>query len=319
MRMLVTGGAGFIGSHLVEALLTAGHSVRVLDDFSSGKRENLAAVQADIELLEGTVVDVDLCRRACAGIERVWHLAAIASVPQSVNHPLAAHQVNLTGTLHMLLTARDAGVQRFVFASSSAIYGANPDQPYHEELLPMPLSPYATQKLAGELYVRQFAALYGLETVALRYFNVYGPRQDPSSQYAAAVPLFFSALLEGNAPTIFDDGEQSREFTYVADCVHGNLQAGFVEGPTVVGGYYNIAAGYPVTVNALLAQMQQVLGTRTTPHYAPARPGDVRYSDARIDKAVAELHFRPSWALADGIRATAEWYRQWHAAQRMTV
>jgi len=309
MTVLVTGGAGFIGSHLVEALLARGYTVRVLDDFSAGKRENLRAVQHDIELLEGSVVDPDLCRRACAGVERVWHLAAIASVPVSVNDPIHSHAVNLTGTLHLLQAAREAGVPRFVFSSSSAVYGTNPNLPYHEETLPMPLSPYAIQKLAAEIYTRQFAALYGMETVALRYFNIFGPRQDPHSQYAGVVAAFISTLLAGRTPTITGDGEQYREFVYVADCVRANLLAGFSEAREIIGGYFNIAAGYTTSINTLFSTTQQVLGTHFTPGYIPERSGDVRYSAADSSKARAQLGFTPEWSLEDGLRETAAWYQ----------
>ena len=308
MRTLVTGGAGFIGSHLVEALLAQGHAVRVLDNFFSGKRENLAAVKGDVELIEGDVRDLDTCRKACAGIERVWHLAAIGSVPRSVANPLDTHNANATGTLHMLLAARDAGVQRFVFASSSSVYGANPVLPREESQHPMPVSPYANSKLAAETYVRQFASLYGLPTVALRYFNVFGPKQDPTSQYAAVVPRFFAALLAGKSPIIYGDGEQSREFTFVADCVHGSLQAGLRDDARIYGEHFNIAAGRPTTVNKLLATVQQVLGTEIAAEYVPERPGDVRFSDASIAKAVASLAFKPSWSLEKGIQKTAAWF-----------
>lgn len=309
MTVLVTGGAGFIGSHMVEALLARGCAVRVLDDFSAGKRENLRAVQDDIELLEGSLVDQDLCRRACDGVERVWHMAAIASVPVSVTDPQHTNAVNLTGTLHLLLAAREAGVQRFVFSSSSAVYGTNPHLPYHEATLPMPLSPYAIQKLAGELYTRQFAALYGLETVALRYFNIFGPRQDPHSQYAGAVAAFLSTLLDGRTPLITGDGEQYREFVYVADCVRANLLAGFSDAPDVIGNYFNIAAGYTTSINTLLATAQHVLGTDLPPSYLPERIGDVRCSAADSSKARALLGFTPAWSLEDGLRETAAWYR----------
>ncbi len=310
MNTLVTGGAGFIGSHIVEALLAQGHAVCVLDDFSAGKRENLQAVQGDIELVEGSIADPDCCRRVCQGIERVWHLAAIASVPQSVKNPLRSHEVNLTGTLNLLLAARDAGVRRLVFSSSSAVYGTNPDLPYHEESLPMPLSPYANQKLAGEFYVRQFAALYGMETVSLRYFNIFGPRQDPNSQYAGVVSAFISAVLEHRTPVIYGDGEQYRDFVYVADCVRANLLAGFSNEREAIGGCFNIATGHPISINTLFATTQQVLGANLVPQYFPERPGDVRCSAANNDKARRQLGFSPSWSLEDGLRETAACYRR---------
>lgn len=315
MKTLVTGGAGFIGSHLVDVLLAKGHAVRVLDNFFSGKRQNLAHVAGDIELIEGDICDLAVCQRACQGIERVWHLAAHGSVPRSIDNPLTTHEANVTGTLHMLLAARDAGVRRLVFASSSAVYGANPVLPREEELTPVPMSPYATSKIAAEYYVRQFANLYGLETVALRYFNVYGPRQDPTSQYAAVVPSFFSALLDGQRPTIYSDGEQSREFTYVLDCVQANVRAGLQTGEGIVGEAFNVAANRPSTVNQILQAIQQVLGTRIEADYQPVRAGDVRHSDAVTDKIVSRLGFQPQWTLEEGIRATAEWYRVWHTAQ----
>lgn len=313
MKTLVTGGAGFIGSHLVEALLDAGHSVRVLDNFFSGKRENLQNVAGKIELIEGDVRSLETCKAACEGMDRVWHLGAVGSVPRSVADPITSHEANLTGTLNMLVAARDAGVRRLVFASSSSVYGANPELPREESQHPMPMSPYANTKLGGETYVRMFAGLYGLQTVALRYFNVFGPRQDPTSQYAAVVPRFFDALLSGRRPVIYGDGEQSREFTFVSDCVHGNLQAGFAEGEGIVGEHFNIAAGHPVTVNRLLAAVQDVLGTDVEPDYQPERPGDVKYSDALIGKAVERLKFSPKWSLEDGIRQTAEWFTKWHS------
>jgi nucleoside-diphosphate-sugar epimerase len=305
----VTGGAGFIGSHLVEALLSQGHRVRVLDNFFSGRRENLADVSREIELIEGDVRDLETCHRACAGVDRVWHLAAIGSVPRSIANPLDTHNANATGTLHMLLAARDAGAQRFVFASSSSIYGSNPQLPREESQHPMPLSPYANSKLAAETYVRQFASLYGLPTVVLRFFNVFGPRQDPTSQYAAVVPKFLAALTAGQSPTIYGDGEQSRDFTFVADCVHGNLQAGTFDGEGVVGEHFNIAAGRPTTVNRLLAVVQEALGTDIPAQHLPERPGDVHSSDASIAKAFARLAFRPSWSLEEGIGATSAWFR----------
>ena len=314
MRLLVTGGAGFIGSHLVEALVHAGNEVRVMDDLSSGKLEHLAAVANDIDMMEADVRDLDACARACAGVERVWHLGAIGSVPRSVADPLTVHDVNLTGTLNMLLAARDAGVRRFVFASSSAVYGENPRLPLEETECPMPMSPYANTKLSAEIYTEMFASLYGLETVALRYFNVYGPRQDPTSQYAAVVPKFLSALLSGERPVIYGDGEQSRAFIYVADCVHGNIQAGLQEGEGIVGDHFNIAAGQPVTVNRLLDVVQSALGTNVAPDYQPERPGDIRHSDAAIGKAVTRLAFRPKWSIEDGIRETAAWFKQWHGS-----
>jgi len=309
MRVLVTGGAGFIGSHLTEALLSLGHEVRVMDNLATGRIENLDGMKDSIEFLEADVRSLDQCRNACAGVERVWHLGALGSVPRSVADPLTTHEANLTGTLNMLLAARDAGVRRLVFASSSSVYGANPELPREESQHPMPMSPYANSKLAAETYVRQFAALYGMETVALRYFNVYGPRQDPTSQYAAVVPLFFAALMSGARPIIYGDGEQTREFTYIADCVQANLAAGFREGEGIAGEHFNVAAGGPSSVNELLAAVQRVLGTQVEAQYAPPRPGDVKCSDAVVQKAAERLGFRATWSLEDGISKTTEWFK----------
>ncbi len=308
MKVLVTGGAGFIGSHLVESLLRLGYEVRVMDNLSTGRLENLKAVRDEVEFLESDVRDFAQCKLACKGIEKVWHLGALGSVPRSVADPLTTHEVNLTGTLNMLLAARDAGVERFVFASSSSVYGANPELPREENQHPMPMSPYANTKLAAETYVRQFAHLYGLQTVSLRYFNVYGPRQDPTSQYAAVVPRFFSALLSGKRPVIYGDGEQTREFTFVDDCVEATIAAGLVEPTRIVGENFNIAAGNPHSVNELLSIVQRVLGTEIEPEYAPPRPGDVKCSDACVEKAAEKLGFRAKWSLEDGIAKTAEWY-----------
>lgn len=282
-----------------------------MDNFATGKRENLSSVMGSIDLHEADVRDLEACGEACRGVERVWHLGALGSVPRSVADPLTSHEVNCTGTLNMLLAARDAGVRRFVFASSSSVYGANPQLPREESQHPIPISPYANTKLAAETYVKQFADLYDMETVALRYFNVYGPRQDPDSQYAAVLPRFFSALLRGERPVIYGDGEQSREFTFVADCVHGNLQAGFREGEGIAGEHFNIAVGSPVTVNKLLATVQDVLGTDIAADYRPERSGDVRFSDAIIEKAVDRLGFRPKYSIEEGIDSTAEWFRSW--------
>lgn len=308
MRVLVTGGAGFIGSHLATALVTSGHEVRVLDNLATGHEKNLAAIRGDVDFVKGDIRDLDTCRAACAGIERVWHLAALGSVPRSVADPILSHESNATGTLNMLVAARDAGARRFVFASSSSVYGANPQLPREESQHPMPVSPYANTKLAAETYVRQFASLYDLETVALRYFNVYGPRQDPKSVYAAVVPRFVSALLAGEAPVIYGDGEQSREFTFVADCVQGNLLAGLNEPEGITGEHFNIATGRPVTVNALLAAIQDELDIHIPAHYEPSRAGDVRFSDSIIEKARTRLGYDPKWSVQDGVRETCGWY-----------
>lgn len=308
MKVLVTGGAGFIGSHLTEALVGLGHEVRVMDNLSTGHLENLNAVLSKIDFFRADLRNLEDCKKACKDVKIVWHLGALGSVPRSVADPLTTHDVNLTGTLNLLLAARDAGVKRFVFASSSSVYGANPELPRKEDQHPMPMSPYANTKLAAETYVRQFTWLYGMETVALRYFNVYGPRQDPNSQYAAVVPRFFTALLSGRRPVIYGDGEQTREFTYVADCVEATISAGFADSAQVAGEHFNIAAGSPHSVNELLSIIQSVLGTSVEPEYADPRPGDVKCSDAVVEKAAQKLGFRAKWSLREGISRTAEWY-----------
>jgi nucleoside-diphosphate-sugar epimerase len=313
MLALVTGGAGFIGSHLVEALLAQGIRVRVLDDFSTGTRANLAAVADAIELLEGDIRDNALCQRACAGVDRVWHLAAMASVPQSVADPLAAHAINTTGTLQLLVAARDAGVRRFVFASTCAVYGENLQVPRVETLLPQPMSPYASSKLAAEHYIRQFGTLYGLEAVALRFFNIFGPRQDPQSPYAPVIPRFCTALLEGDVPVIFGDGEQSRDFVYVKDCVQVVLAAGLRDGDGIVGEVFNVASGRTTSINRLLALIQGALGIDRAPQYCPARPGDIRYSDGCNDKLIQRLQVLPCWELPDAIAETARWFSAQYA------
>lgn len=315
MKALVTGGAGFIGSHIVEALVAAGHTVRVLDNFSTGKWENLAAVRDDVEVIEGDIRDPATCHRAVAGMDRVWHEAAVCSVPLSVEDPLTTHEVNISGTLHLLLAARDAGVGRLVFASSSAVYGADPILPASEDQPLAPVSPYAISKLAGEFYVRQFAELYGFETVALRYFNIYGPRQEPNSQYASVVPAFFAALMEHRRPTIYGDGGASREFTFVQDCVQANLLAGLSDNPAVVGQYFNIAVGAPITVNELFAAIKQTLGSPLEPNYGPERAGDVRFSSADTRKATELLGFQPRVPLQEGIDRTAAWFTEWIKTQ----
>lgn len=304
MKTLVTGGAGFIGSHLAETLLKEGHSVRVLDNFATGKRSNLKDIERDAEIIEGDIRDPDTCLSACREIECVWHLAALGSVPRSIADPMTSHQVNITGTLNMLLAAREAGVRRLVFASSSSVYGGNPELPRVETQHPMPLSPYANTKLAAETYVRQFAWLYDMETVALRYFNVYGPKQDPASIYAAVVPKFISALKAGQSPIIYGDGEQSREFTYVADCVRANILAGTRPAEGISGEQFNVAAGRPVTVNKLFALVQAEVGVDIPAQYEPPRAGDVKFSDSNINKARSKLGFDPKWLIEDGIRET---------------
>jgi len=305
-RILVTGGAGFIGSNLSEALLEMGHEVRVFDNFSTGKRENLAEFEGSIELIEGDIRDYEGARKAVAGVERVIHLAAMSSVPWSVEDPEAAHHINATGTLHVLKAARDTGVQRVVLASTSAVYGENPVQPKREEMMPEPGSPYAATKLAGEHYCRVFSALYGLETVALRYFNVYGKRQDPASHYSAVIPKFITKMLSGSDPVIYGDGEQTRDFVFVEDCNQANIKACFTGG--ISGEFFNIGSGVNISVNELFDTIRDITERETDPVYEEARIGDVRESLADISKARRLLAFEPAYTMEAGLRKTIEWY-----------
>jgi nucleoside-diphosphate-sugar epimerase len=304
---LVTGGAGFIGSHLVEELLRRGARVRVLDNFLTGRRENLAEFRRDIELAKGDIREPAACRRAVRGVAYVLHQAALPSVPRSVRDPRLTNDINITGTLNLLLAARDAGVRSFVFASSSSVYGDDPRLPKREGQEGRPLSPYAVSKLVGEKYVRVFRDLYGLNAVALRYFNIFGPRQDPASQYAAVVPNFITRLLRGERPVIYGDGEQSRDFTFVANVVEANLLA--AEAPGAGGEVFNVACADRVTVNGLARSLNEILGTGLEPVHEAARPGDILHSFADIAKAAAGLGYRPQVAFADGLRRTVDWYR----------
>jgi UDP-glucose 4-epimerase len=304
---LVTGGAGFIGSHLVEALLAQGRTVRVLDNFSTGHPENLLAVRDRAEVREGDVTDADEVAAALRGVEVVFHQAALASVPRSVADPLATHRACVDGTLGLLLAARAAGVRRVVYAASSSAYGGSARLPKREDDPTIPLSPYAAAKLAGEHYCTAFSEVYGLETVRLRYFNVFGPRQTPDSPYAAVIPLFIRALTRGESPLIHGDGEQSRDFTYVADAVQANLRA--AEAPGVSGKVYNVACGRRTSLLRLVELLNGLLGTRTAPRHGPPRPGDVKHSLADIERAKADLGYRPSTDMGEGLRRCLEWWR----------
>jgi nucleoside-diphosphate-sugar epimerase len=303
-RALVTGGAGFIGSHLVRGLLGRGIEVHVLDNCSTGYRQNLEEIEDRIEFLEGDIRDLPACWAACQGMDAVFHLAALGSVPRSIDDPLTSNAVNVEGTLNMLVSAKDAGVKRFVFSSSSSVYGDTPVLPKHEGLPLNPRSPYAVTKLAGEEYSRVFYRTFGLETVCLRYFNVFGPRQNPHSQYAAAIPKFITAIREGLPPTIFGDGEQSRDFTFVDNVVEGNYLAATVAG--VAGEVFNLACGEQITVNQLVGQIAERMGKETEPQYLPERPGDVKHSKADISSAAAKLNFRPLVYFSDGLARTVE-------------
>ena len=306
MRTLVTGGAGFIGSHVVRRLLALGREVRVLDDLSTGHFKNLSAVSSEIDFVEGDVRELAVVHGAMRDCDAVVHLAALPSVPRSIADPAASHEANATGTLNVLLAARDAGASRIVLASSSSIYGANPALPKRESLAPLPMSPYAVSKLAGESYGRSFYEVYGLETVALRYFNVFGPRQDPNSEYAAVIPKFIWALRNGEPPVIFGDGEQSRDFTYVENVVDANIAA--LERPDVGGRIYNIACGRRITLNALVQSLREELGSSVEVVHGSARPGDVRHSVADVSLAEAELGYDPKVGLAEGLRRTVAYF-----------
>ena len=305
--ILVTGGAGFIGSHIAERLVELGNDVRILDNFSTGRRQNLSSFESDVDVVEGDLRDAECVGRAVRGVEAVFHQAALASVPRSVSDPLSSNEVNVTGTLNLLVAARDAGVRRLVYASSSSVYGNSPELPKRERMSTSPESPYAESKLAAESYCRIFSSLYGFECVSLRYFNVFGPRQDPSSQYAAVVPLFLTAILSGEAPTIYGDGEQSRDFTYVSNVVDANLLALSADG--VAGEVFNIACGGTTTVNELLAALQEIVGTSISARYADPRPGDVKHSYADISKATAMLGLAPKVSLEEGLRLTVDSFR----------
>ena len=306
-RALVTGGAGFIGSHLVDRLLAEGYRVRVLDDFSSGREENLARSRGQIELIRGTLCDPATVAGAVDGCELVFHEAAVPSVPRSVAEPLRTNDVNVGGTLLLLEKARHAGVRRLVFAASSAAYGDTPILPKVETMPPMPLSPYGLQKYTAEAYCQLYTRLYGFETVALRYFNIYGPRQDPKSEYAAVIPRFVTACLAGEPPHIYGDGEQTRDFTYVADAVQANWLAAF--SPKAAGLVINVAGGRRVSLNQLFAAVKKATGANVEPIYEPARPGDVRDSLADLGRAREALGFEPAVDLDTGVAHTIQSFR----------
>jgi nucleoside-diphosphate-sugar epimerase len=306
---LVTGGAGFIGSHLAQELLKRGHTVRVLDSLITGKRQNLAVIPA-AEFIHGDIADAETCQRAVKGIEYVLHQAAIPSVPRSVQDPVTSNRANIDGSLNLLVAARDAGVKRLVYAGSSSAYGDTPTLPKREDMPTNPLSPYALQKLVAEQYAQMFTRLYGFETVTIRYFNVFGPRQDPGSPYSGVISLFATALLAGRRPTIYGDGEQTRDFTYVANVVDGVLRA--CEAPDAAGEVINVATGGRISLNELLRQMNAAVGTNLEPIYGETRTGDVRDSQADIRKAERILGYRPFVSLEEGLRHTIEWCRTTH-------
>ena len=315
MRVLVTGGAGFIGSHIAADLLDRSCDVRVLDNFATGRRSNLIPIGDEIELIEGDIQSYERVNKAVAGCDVVLHQAALPSVPRSIQDPLTSNATNVIGTLNVLLAARDQGVRRVVCASSSSVYGSSAGTAAKREDQPLlPISPYATGKLAGEGYARSFHEVYGLETVVLRYFNVFGPRQDPTSQYAAVIPNFIASLLKDQPPVIYGDGRQSRDFTYVANVVDANMLAMTASG--VAGRAYNVACGERVTLSRLVDELRDLLGSEADPVHAPARPGDVKHSLADLGRAQAELGYAPSVLLREGLERTIEHFRQEELPQR---
>ena len=305
---LVTGGAGFIGSNLVEALLKRGHEVRVLDDFSTGRRENLAPFLSRIRLLEMSIVEPDGLDEAFEGVDYVLHQAALPSVPRSIEDPIGTFKINAEGTLNVLKAARRAGVKKLVFASSSSIYGSNPELPKRETMIPAPMSPYAAGKLAAETYCRVYTRVYGLATTSLRYFNVFGPRQDPNSQYAAVIPKFIRAGLLGQPVTVYGDGEQSRDFTFIDNVAQANILA--AESQNGAGDVFNTACGDRITLNQMLAQLEGLLGRKIARSYVAPRPGDVPHSQAQISKLQDTFDYRPAVSFAEGLRQTVGYFKE---------
>ncbi|MDP6793713.1 MAG: SDR family oxidoreductase [Anaerolineales bacterium] len=307
-RYLVTGGAGFIGSNIAEALVKRGDTVRIADDLSTGRRENIAGFETQIEFLQGDLADLDFARSAVDGVNFVIHQAAIPSVPRSVADPLGNNRAGVVATLNLLLAARDAGVRRMTYASSSSIYGeARDGAAKREDMLPAPLSPYGVSKLAAEQYCMSFHTVYGFEVVALRYFNVFGSRQDPVSEYAAVIPRFITALMRGEPPTIHGDGEQTRDFTFVGNIVRANLHA--LEHPNAPGQIFNIAMGAVNSLNQIAKTLQELTGVDAVPQYTEPRPGDIRHSLADVSKAAELLQFEPQISVVEGLNVTIDWYR----------
>lgn len=311
MRFVVTGGAGFIGSNTVDELIRRGHSVVVLDDLSAGKEENLAEVRSKISFIKGSITDLEVVRKAMHEADYVLHLAARTSVPRSVKDPIETNRVNIDGTLNVLVAARDAKVKRIVFAASSSAYGETPSLPKLETMQPAPISPYGVTKYVGELYAQVFGRAYGLENVSLRYFNVFGPRQDPNSPYSGVLSKFCTAFLEGTQPVIFGDGEQSRDFTYIENVVQANLLA--CEAPSASGKVFNVGTGSRFTLNQTLAMLQRISGANVEAKYEPAREGDIRDSQADITQGREILGYNPTVEFEEGLERTFSWYRESHA------
>jgi UDP-glucose 4-epimerase len=307
---LITGIGGFIGSSLARALLSRGHKVRGVDNFSTGKRENLADILDRIDFRDTDIVDLDAMHSACAGVDFVLHQAAIPSVPKSVLDPLGSNRANVDGTVNVLVAARDAKVKRVVFAASSSAYGDTPTLPKHEAMKPDPISPYAVAKLASEHYLISFYRCYRLETVALRYFNIFGPRQDPSSPYSGVLAKFITLMLRGEQPAIFGDGEQSRDFTYIDNAVEANLLACTAPASQAAGQIFNVATGRRVTLNETFKLLQTLTSYTGQPRFGPDRGGDIKHSLADISKAEAGLGYKPTVDFEEGLRRTVEWYRK---------
>jgi nucleoside-diphosphate-sugar epimerase len=307
MRYLVTGGAGFIGSNTVEELVRRGHGVVVLDDLSSGKEENLAEVRSKITFVKGSITDIEAVQKAMHQAEHVIHLAARTSVPRSVKDPLETNRINVDGTLNVLVAARDNKVKRVVFAASSSAYGETPTLPKIETMQPQPISPYGVSKYVGELYAQAFGRCYGLENVCVRYFNIFGPRQDPDSPYSGVLSRFATAFLEQQQPVIYGDGEQTRDFTYVDNAVQANLLA--CEAPSASGGVFNIGTGARVSLNQTLEYLRRISGKKLEAKYDPPREGDIRDSQADITMAREILGYEPTVMFLEGLERTFEWYR----------
>jgi nucleoside-diphosphate-sugar epimerase len=308
---LVTGGAGFIGSNIVQALVARGEQVRVLDNLVTGRLSNLDGVRESVEFVNGDICDLDTCRQALRGVRFVLHQAALPSVPRSIKDPIQSSAVNIQGTLNLLVAASKQGghgVERFVFASSSSVYGDTPTLPKSESMMPTPQSPYAVTKLTGEHFCRVFARVYGLSTVCLRYFNIYGPRQDTESTYAAVIPRFISACRQGKAATIFGDGSQSRDFTFIEDCVAANFLACQASG--AAGDACNIGSGSRITIKDLYTAVQRAVGQNISPEHAPTREGDVKHSQADIERAQSLLGYAPRFDLATGLGRTVDWFKE---------
>ncbi|MGD0016263.1 MAG: SDR family oxidoreductase [Verrucomicrobiia bacterium] len=306
---LITGGAGFIGSNLAEQLVRDGKSVRVFDNFSTGRRENLSGIKTKIEILDGDLRNIAEVRKAVVGVRYVLHVAALPSVQRSVEDPLTTHEVNVNGTLNLLIAARETRCQRVVLSSSSAVYGDTPTLPKREDMTPNPISPYGASKIIGEYYCHLFWQLYGLETVSLRYFNVFGPRQDPQSEYAAVIPKFITNMLAGRSPTIFGDGTQTRDFSHIDNVVEANLAA-CMASKKALGESFNIACGERISLLELVDTINRVTGKNITPKFDPARPGDILHSQADVTKARELLGWNPGINFREGIEKTIAWYRQ---------